>query len=96
MKRAARTGAAVGQAARIRSAAALEAMQRSWGSTHRMGLDGDLGWRASGWGGWVTVGSPAGLHAQLTRVCGFVPPLACWSRRLCAAVTPRAHRAAMS
>jgi len=77
MERAARTGAAVGQAAQMRCAAALEALGWYWGRTHRLGLDGDLGWRAwrrDGRGGRVTAGCPAGLHAQLARECGFVPP----------------------
>lgn len=79
MERAARTGAAVGQAARMRSAAAPEALRWSWDSTHRLSLDDDLGW----WDGCldsrrgrVTAGCAAGPHAQLSRVCGFVPPLA--------------------
>ena len=79
MKRAARIGAAEGQAARMRNAAALEALRWSWGSTQRLGLDDDLGWRAGcrdGRRGRVTAGCAAGPHAQLTRVCGFVPPLA--------------------
>jgi hypothetical protein len=79
MERAARTGAAGGQATRMHSAAAPEALRWSWGSTHRLGLDGDLGWRAGcrdGRRGRVTAGCAAGPHAQLTGVCGFVPPLA--------------------
>ena len=79
MERAARIDAAVGQAARMRSAAALEALRWSWGSTQRLGLDDDLGWRAGcrdGRRGRVTAGCAAGLHARLARECGFVPPLA--------------------
>jgi hypothetical protein len=79
MERAARIDAAVGQAARMRSAAALEALRWSWDSTHRLGLDDDLGWWAGcrdGRRSRVTAGCAAGPHAQLTRVCGFVPPLA--------------------
>jgi hypothetical protein len=77
MERAAETGVVVGQAARIRSAAALEALGWYWGRTHRLGLDDDLGWRAcrrDGKAGWVTAISPAGLHAWLASDCGFVPP----------------------
>ena len=79
MERAARTGAAVGQAACMLSAAALEALRWFWGSTQRLGLDDDLGWWAGcrdGRRGRLTAGCAAGPHAQLTRVCGFVPPLA--------------------
>ena len=36
------------------------------------------GGHAAGAAGRVTDGSPAGLHAQLVRDCGFVPPLAHW------------------
>jgi hypothetical protein len=76
MKRAARTGAAVGQAAQMRCAAALEALGWYWGRTHCLGRGDDLGWsgcRHDSWGGWVTAGSHAGLHARLARECGFVP-----------------------
>ncbi len=79
MGRAARIDAAVGQAAHMRSAAALEALRWSWDSTHRLGSDDDLGWWAGcrdGKRGRVTAGCAAGPDAQLTRVCGFVPPLA--------------------
>ncbi len=79
MERAAETGAPVRQAAQMRCAAALEALGWYWGRTHRLGLDDDLGWwacRRDDEGGWVTAGSPAGLHAQLACHCGFVPPLA--------------------
>jgi hypothetical protein len=79
MERAAETGAAVGQAAQMRGAAALEAVGSHGGRTRRLGRGDDLGWsgcRRYSWGGWVTAGSHAGLHARLTRECGFVPPLA--------------------
>jgi hypothetical protein len=79
MERAARIDAAVGEAARKRRAAALEALRWSWGSTQRLGLDDDLGWWAGcrdGRRGRVTAGCAAGPHAQLTRVRGLVPPLA--------------------
>jgi hypothetical protein len=79
MKRAARTGAPVGQAARMRSAAALQTLGWSLSDTPRLGLDDDLGWwacRRNGKGGWVTAGSHAELRVRLTRECGFVPPLA--------------------
>ena len=78
MERAARTGAAVGQAARMRSAA-LEALGRYWGRTHRLGRGDDLDWsgcRRHSWGGWLTAGSYARLYARLTSECGFMPPLA--------------------
>ena len=78
MKRAARADAAVGQAAQMHSAAALEPLGWYWGRTHRLGPADDLGWRAcrrDGGDGWVTAGSSARLHAQLARGCGFVPPL---------------------
>ncbi len=68
MERAARVGAAVGQAAQMRSAAALEAVGSYGGRTHRLGLDDDLDWRASrrdGRGGRVAAGSPAVLFVPL-------------------------------
>lgn len=79
MERTARIDAAVGQPARMPSAAALEALRWSWGSMHRLGLDDDLGrWAGcrDGRRGGETAGCAAGPHAQLTRVCGFVSPLA--------------------
>ena len=78
MGRAAETGVPAGQPVRTRSAAALAAPGRYWARTHRLGLDDDLRWQAcrrDGRGGRVTAACPAGLHAQLTRDCGFVPPL---------------------
>lgn len=79
MEQAARIGAAVGQAAQMCGAATLEVLGPYWGRTRGLGRGDDLGWsgcRRHSWGGWVTAGSQAGLHARLTRECGFVPPLA--------------------
>jgi hypothetical protein len=66
MERAARIDAAVGQAARMRSAAPLEALRRRAARAAHQGL-------------------------RFRTAAG-----ACWRRRLCAAVTPRADRVAMS
>ena len=76
MGRAAQPGAPVGRA-QMHTAAALEALGWYRGRTHCLGLDRDPGWRAcrrGGRGGRVTASCPAGLHAQLARECGFVPP----------------------
>ena len=78
MGRAARVGAAAGQPAQARSAAALEALRTCWGRTHRLVLDDDRDWwacRRDGRGGRVTAGCPAGVHARLASERGFVPPL---------------------
>jgi hypothetical protein len=79
MERAARTGAAMGHTAQMRSAAALEAQGWYSGRTHCLGLDPDPGWRAcrqGGRGSQVTANCAAGLHARLARDCRFVPLLA--------------------
>ncbi len=66
MGRAAVTGAGLGRA-QMHTAAALEALGWSWGRTHRVGLDDDLGWWACrcGMRGWVTVDRLACLHVLL-------------------------------
>ncbi len=79
MERAARIDAAVGQAARMRSAAALEALGWYWGRTHCLGLADHLDWRAcrrDGTSSQATASCAAGLHAQLARDRRFVPLLA--------------------
>ena len=68
MERAAETGAPMGQAAQMRSAAALEAVGSYGGRTHRLGLGDDLEWWASrrdGRGVRVAAGSPAVLFMPL-------------------------------
>jgi hypothetical protein len=71
----AQTGAPVGRAQRY--GAVRKAPKSPWGRAHH--LSDYLGWRAcrrDGRRGRVTAGCAPGPHAQLTRVCGFVPPLA--------------------
>ena len=77
MGRAARFGAALGQAAQMRGAATLEALGRSWGRTHGLGRGDDLGWWASRRDGprrpggrWV---APPSCTPKLARECRFVP-----------------------
>ena len=76
MGRAARAGAAVGRAARMCGAVALDALRRRGGRGHRLSLDDDRGWRARRWGGRVTTGCPAKLHVRLACCCRLVLPLA--------------------
>lgn len=78
MARAARDGAAGGQAELIRWANALAALWCSRGRTHRLGVIGGLGWpwRRAGGGEPVAARHPAGLRRQLARPFGYVPALA--------------------
>jgi len=71
MGRAAETGAPVGRA-QMHTAAALEALGWSWGRTHCLGLDDDLGWRACrrGMRGWITADRLACLRVLLARAGG--------------------------
>jgi hypothetical protein len=78
MARAARDGAARGQAELIHRTNALAALWCSRGRTHRLGvIDGvRWPWRRAGAGEPVAARHPAGLRRQLARPFGYVPALA--------------------
>ena len=79
MARAARDGAAGGQAALIRWSNALAALWWcSRGRTHRLGVIGGFGWpwRRAGGGEPVAARPPGGLRRQLARPFGYVTALA--------------------